>query len=102
MGDYEAAKAGAGNRVETFTRFLVAGRVLAARLGWIDLDMERSGRAIRRCCARIGPPDDQPLDLANAAPALIYELEGRGSIASVVRPARSDQGSGRGHSLWPS
>jgi hypothetical protein len=31
MGDYEAAKAGGGNRVETFTRFLVAERVLAAR-----------------------------------------------------------------------
>src|ERR1700722_16256866 len=29
MDDYEAAKAGAGNCVETFTRFLVAERVLA-------------------------------------------------------------------------
>ena len=46
MGDYEAAKAGAGNRVEAFTRFLVAERVLSARLGRIDLDLERSGRAI--------------------------------------------------------
>ena len=46
MGDYEAAKAGTGNRVETFTEFLVAERVLAARLGRIDLDLERSGRAI--------------------------------------------------------
>jgi hypothetical protein len=35
MGDYEAAKASAGNRV------------LAARLGPIDLDLERSRRAIR-------------------------------------------------------
>jgi hypothetical protein len=34
MGDYEAAKAGAGNRVEAFTRFLVAERVLSARLTW--------------------------------------------------------------------
>jgi hypothetical protein len=46
MGAYEAAKAGTGNRVETFTEFLVAERVLAARLGRIDLDLERSGRAI--------------------------------------------------------
>ncbi len=44
MGDYEAAKAGAGNRVEAFTRFLVAERVLAARLGRIDRYLERSGR----------------------------------------------------------
>lgn len=48
IGDYEAAKGGAGNRVETFTEFLVAERVLAARLGWIDLDLERPGRAIHR------------------------------------------------------
>jgi hypothetical protein len=41
MGDYEAAKAGAGNRVETFTRFLVAERALSARLGWVDLNLER-------------------------------------------------------------
>jgi hypothetical protein len=46
MGDYEAAQAGAGNRVETFARFLVAEKVLAARLGRIDLDLERSGRTI--------------------------------------------------------
>jgi hypothetical protein len=46
MGGYEAAKAGTGNRVETFTEFLVAERVLTARLGWIDLDLERAGRAI--------------------------------------------------------
>jgi hypothetical protein len=46
MGDYEAAKAGTGNRIETFTEFLVAERVLAARQGRIDLDLERSGRAI--------------------------------------------------------
>jgi hypothetical protein len=46
MGGYEAAKAGAGNRVETFTEFLVAERVLTARLGRIDLELERSGSAI--------------------------------------------------------
>ena len=45
MGDYEAAKAGAGNRVEAFTRFLVAERALSARLGRIGRDLERSGRA---------------------------------------------------------
>jgi hypothetical protein len=32
MGDYEAAKAGVGNRVETFTRFLVAEKALATGL----------------------------------------------------------------------
>jgi hypothetical protein len=36
VGDYEAAKAGAGNRVEMFTRFLVAERVLTAHLGRVD------------------------------------------------------------------
>jgi hypothetical protein len=46
MDDYEAAKAGTSNRVETFTAFLVAERVLAARLRRIDLDLDRSGRAI--------------------------------------------------------
>jgi hypothetical protein len=46
MGDYEAAKAGTGNRLETFARFLVAERVLAARQGRIDLDLDRSGRAV--------------------------------------------------------
>ena len=46
MVGYEAAKAGTGNRVKTFTEFLVAERVLAARQGRIDLDLERSGRAI--------------------------------------------------------
>jgi hypothetical protein len=45
MSNYEAAKAGAGNRVEAFTRFLVAERVLSARLGRIGQDLERSGRA---------------------------------------------------------
>jgi hypothetical protein len=45
LGDYEAAKAGAGNRVEAFTRFLVAERVLSARLGRIDRDLDRSERA---------------------------------------------------------
>jgi hypothetical protein len=46
MGDYEAAKAGAGNRVEAFTRFLVAERVLSVRLGRIDRYLERSGGGI--------------------------------------------------------
>jgi hypothetical protein len=32
MGDYETAKAGIGNRVGTFTRFLVVEKVLATRL----------------------------------------------------------------------
>jgi hypothetical protein len=41
MGDYEAAKAGTGNRVETFTNFLVAERALSARLGYVDLNLER-------------------------------------------------------------
>jgi hypothetical protein len=41
MGDYEAAKAGTGNRVETFTNFLVAERALSARLGCVDLNLER-------------------------------------------------------------
>jgi hypothetical protein len=41
MSDYEAAKAGTGNRVETFTRFLVAERALSARSGWMDLNLER-------------------------------------------------------------
>jgi hypothetical protein len=40
MGNYEAAKAGTGNRVETFTKFLVAERALSARLGWVDLNLE--------------------------------------------------------------
>jgi len=45
MGGYEAAKAGTGDRLETFARILVAEKVLAARLGRIDLDLDRSGRA---------------------------------------------------------
>jgi len=45
MSDYEAAKAGAGNRVEAFTRFLVAERIVSARLGRIDPHLEQSGRA---------------------------------------------------------
>jgi hypothetical protein len=40
MDDYEAAKAGTGNRVETFTKFLVAESALSARLGWVDLNLE--------------------------------------------------------------
>jgi hypothetical protein len=44
MSDYEAAKAGTGNRVEAFTRFLVAERVLAARLGRVDPDLEQPAR----------------------------------------------------------
>jgi hypothetical protein len=46
MGNYEAAKAGTGNRVETFASFLVAEKVLAARQGRIDLDLERPGCVI--------------------------------------------------------
>jgi hypothetical protein len=45
MSDYEAAKAGTGNRVEAFTRFLVAERIISARLGRIDLDLEQPRRA---------------------------------------------------------
>ena len=45
MSNYEAAKAGTGNRVEAFTRFLVAERVLSARLGRIGRHLERSGHA---------------------------------------------------------
>jgi hypothetical protein len=40
MAAYEAAKTGAGSRVETFTRFLVAEKVLSARLGRIDQNLE--------------------------------------------------------------
>jgi hypothetical protein len=43
MSNYEAAKAGAGNRVEAFIRFLVAERIISVRLGRIDLDLELSG-----------------------------------------------------------
>jgi hypothetical protein len=32
MGDYDAAQAAIGNRVETFTKFVVAEKVLATRL----------------------------------------------------------------------
>ena len=35
--DYEAAKDGRGDRLEAFTRLLVAERVLAARLPWQHL-----------------------------------------------------------------
>jgi len=45
MSDYEAAKAGAGDRVEAFTRFLVAERIVSARLGRIYPHLEQSGRA---------------------------------------------------------
>ena len=41
MGDYEAAKAGIGNRVETFTRFLVAEKVLATRMALADQSLAR-------------------------------------------------------------
>jgi hypothetical protein len=46
MSDYEAAKAGAGNRVEAFTRLLVAERIISARLGRIGVELERYVRAI--------------------------------------------------------
>jgi hypothetical protein len=45
MIDYEAAKAGAGNRVEAFTRFLVAERIISARLRGIDPDLKQPERA---------------------------------------------------------
>ena len=44
MSDYEAAKAGAGNRVEAFTRLLVAERIISARLGRIDPDLAQPAR----------------------------------------------------------
>ena len=44
MSDYEAAKAGAGNRVEAFTRFLVVERIISARLGQIDPDLAQPAR----------------------------------------------------------
>jgi hypothetical protein len=40
MGAYEAAKAGTGCRIETFATFLVAEKVLTARLGWVDKNLE--------------------------------------------------------------
>ena len=40
MAAYEAAKTGTGSRVETFTRFLVAEKVLSARQGRIDQNLE--------------------------------------------------------------
>ena len=40
MAAYEAAKTGTGSRVETFAKFLVAEKVLAARLGKIDQNLE--------------------------------------------------------------
>jgi hypothetical protein len=39
-GAYEAAKVGTGHRVETFTRYLVAEKVLTTRLGRIDQNLE--------------------------------------------------------------
>ena len=45
MSDYEAAKAGAGNRVEAFTRFLVAERIISAHLRRIDPDLKQPERA---------------------------------------------------------
>jgi hypothetical protein len=40
MHDYEAAKAGIGNRVEAFITFLVAERALVANLGQVDQNLE--------------------------------------------------------------
>ena len=40
MHDYEAAKVGTGTRIEAFTRFLVAEKVLTARLGRIDQNLD--------------------------------------------------------------
>ena len=48
IGEYEAAKAGNGSRVETFTRFLVAEKVLSARLGGLIGTWSISGSAIHR------------------------------------------------------
>jgi hypothetical protein len=48
MGDYDAAQAGIGNRVETFTRFLMAEKVLATRWRGLIKDWSGSGRAIQR------------------------------------------------------
>jgi hypothetical protein len=39
-GAYEAAKAGSGSRTETLTTFLVAEKVLHARMGWVDRNLE--------------------------------------------------------------
>ena len=64
MVGYEAAKAGTGDRLETFARILVAEKVLAARLGRIDLDwtgpdaLFTIGRTTTRPsekCRRCGP-----------------------------------------------
>ena len=56
MGNYEAAKAGTGNRVETFTKFLVAERALSARLGWVvygdEIGMGDDLSLPERDCAR--------------------------------------------------
>ncbi len=41
MRDYEAAKAGIGDRVETYTKFLVAEKVLATRLARADQSLAR-------------------------------------------------------------
>ena len=41
MRDYEATKIGSGRRIEAFTRLLVAEKVLTARLGWVDQNLER-------------------------------------------------------------
>jgi hypothetical protein len=38
---YEAAKTGTGSRVETFTTLLMAERVLTARLGWVNQNLEQ-------------------------------------------------------------
>jgi hypothetical protein len=60
MGDHEAAKAGIGNRVETFIKFLVAEKVLATRLAQAYQRLERSGRAIP-CDRGLTPTDRQPV-----------------------------------------
>jgi hypothetical protein len=40
LGAYEAAKAGSGCRVETFTKLVMAERILTAHSGWADEDLE--------------------------------------------------------------
>ena len=39
--DYEAAKDGDGCRVEAFTNFMVAEKVLTARIGCVDQNLAR-------------------------------------------------------------
>jgi hypothetical protein len=82
MGDYETAKAGVGNRVETFTRFLVAERVLAAPSG-----ADRPGfEAVR---TRYSPlPGQPPSPVRNGADTGRPRRVRRNRPTRVIRPAR--------------